>query len=332
MGKQYNTTPGLYLLVGPDWNGETPAGIDAVFRSPTNKAAAFPRIFMDDTDADRAAIQPLVNQVMMYPLSEFTGEMRTTDWSKAKTIPNPNAGGKTETAWVVPDKYFEQLPEVMDEVKPLPGEEALYANIRQVLDAAKKDPKLAEALTEVAVGTEKEILATMFEFRGNGVDAGNGWRTQMNAAQFGTDYFQRTATAKGNMFANMPNETSYFGTDFASDGERINGSKAYTVTFPKGQLPPVNGFWSLTLYNKQHFFHPNKLNRFSLGTKNKDLVLGDDGSLTIYVQPDSPGADKESNWLPAPAEEYSLFIRAYWPQEPIVEGKWMPPSVSTVRS
>jgi hypothetical protein len=167
----------------------------------------------------------------------------------------------------------------------------------------------------------------MFEFRGNGVDAGNGWRTPKNAAQFGTDYFQRTATAKGNMFANMPNETSYFGTDFASDGERINGSKAYTVTFPKGQLPPVNGFWSLTLYNKQHFFHPNKLNRFSLGTKNKDLIIGDDGSLTIYVQPDSPGADKESNWLPAPAEEYSLYIRAYWPQEPIVEGKWIPPLV-----
>ena len=328
MGKQYDTTPGLYLLVGPDWNGEKPTGIDAVYQSPTNKAAAFPRIFMDDTDADRAAIQPLVNQVMMYPLSEFTGQMRTTDWSKAKTIPRTDAGGKSETAWVVPEKYFEQLPAVMDEIKPLPGEEALYAWIRQVLDAAKKDPQLGATLAEVAAETEQTILATMFEFRGNGVEAGNGWRTQKNAARFGTDYFQRTATAKGNMFSNMPNETMYFGTDFDSDGDRINGSKAYTVTFPKAQLPPVNGFWSLTLYNKQHFFHPNKLNRFSLGTKNKDLKLGDDGSLTLYVQPDSPGADKESNWLPAPAEEYSLYIRAYWPQESIVEGEWIPPLIT----
>ncbi len=191
----------------------------------------------------------------------------------------------------------------------------------------KSHPELKKALAETAVATEKEILDPMFEFRGNAVDAGNGWRTQKNSARFGSGYFQRTATAKGNMFSNMPEETVYFGADFDSNGERINGSKAYTVTFPKGQLPPVNGFWSLTLYNEKHFFHPNTLNRFSLGTKNKNLKLAEDGSLTIYVQPKSPGADKESNWLPAPSKDYSLYIRAYWPKEPIVNGEWTPPTI-----
>jgi hypothetical protein len=96
-------------------------------------------------------------------------------------------------------------------------------------------------------------------------------------------------------------------------------------------LPPVNGFWSLTLYNKEHLFEPNKLNRYSLGTKSKQLKFDTDGSLTLYVQNSSPGADKESNWLPAPKDDLSLYIRAYWPKSPITDGSWIPPAVSRVR-
>ena len=110
-------------------------------------------------------------------------------------------------------------------------------------------------------------------------------------------------------------------------GERLNGSKNYTVTFPKGQLPPVKGFWSLTLYNEHHFFHPNDLNRYSLGTKNKGLKPNDDGSLTLYVQTDPPEESKRSNWLPAPKADFSLYVRCYWPDAAITDGKWTPPGV-----
>ncbi|MDS9470191.1 DUF1254 domain-containing protein [Paracoccus sp. MBLB3053] len=331
MGIQYDTAPGHYLLVGPDWNGETPDGIKAVVRSQTNLAAVFPRIFMDDTDEDRKAIQPLIDQVMVYPLSKYTGEMQTMDWSEAPEIPNPNAGGDGETRWVVPEEFFKVLPEVLAETPPLPGEEGLYAMIGQVLDAAADNPELMEALTKAAVETEASVIDYMFEFRNNGVDAGNGWRTQKNSARFGYDIFQRTATAKGNMFSNVPEETMYFGADFDSAGDRLNGAKAYTLTFPAGQLPPVDGFWSLTLYNEQHFFYPNELNRFSLGTKNKSLVTNEDGSLTIYVQNENPGGEKEANWLPAPAENFSLYIRAYWPQNAIVSGDWPLPTIEPVK-
>ena len=116
------------------------------------------------------------------------------------------------------------------------------------------------------------------------------------------------------MYDNAPQETRYIYTDFDSTAQRLDGAHAYTVTFPKGQTPPVDGFWSLTLYNKAHLFSPNPLNRFSLGTKSKSMKLGDDGSLTLYVQSGSPGADKESNWLPAPTGNFSLYIRAYWPK------------------
>jgi len=100
------------------------------------------------------------------------------------------------------------------------------------------------------------------------------------------------------------------------------------VTFAKDQTPPVNGFWSLTLYNEHHFFAPNAANRYSLGTKNKTLKYNDDGSLTLYVQSDAPGPDQESNWLPAPKTgAFSLYVRAYWPKAAIVDGSWTPPAV-----
>jgi hypothetical protein len=96
-------------------------------------------------------------------------------------------------------------------------------------------------------------------------------------------------------------------------------------------LPPVKGFWSLTMYNKFHFFEPNDLKRYSLGTKNKTLQYGADGSLTIYVSSKAPDNDKVSNWLPAPADEFSLYVRSYWPEAAITEGKWTPPPVAKAK-
>jgi hypothetical protein len=133
------------------------------------------------------------------------------------------------------------------------------------------------------------------------------------------------------MYDNTPEETRYIYTDFDSSGARLNGARTYTVTFPKGQTPPVNGFWSLTLYNEEHLFAPNPLNRYSLGTKNKAMQLDADGSLTINVQSESPGKDKESNWLPAPKDaDFSLYIRAYWPQRAVLDEKWMPPAIRRI--
>ncbi len=103
------------------------------------------------------------------------------------------------------------------------------------------------------------------------------------------------------------------------------------MTFPAGQEPPVNGFWSLTLYNDKHLFNPNPLKRYSLGTKNANLARNPDGSLTPYVGSTSPGVTKETNWLPAPKGRFSLYIRAYWGKEPIVDGSWKPPVIKRAR-
>ncbi len=264
---------------------------------------------------------------MVYPLTEFDGTMKTKDWSKVPSFPAPPGAGKGETKWVMPEKFFDQLPEALTAVPPLPGEEALYGTIKSVLDAAAKDSQIKATLHQAAAAAERDLIQPLFEFRNNGRPVGNGWTSPSNGARWGSDYLSRTATAKSNMYDNAPEETRYIYTDFDAEGKRLSGSNRYTVTFAKGALPPVNGFWSLTLYNKAHLFEPNPLNRFSLGTKSKSLRYNPDGSLSLYFQAGSPGPDKETNWVPAPKDEFSLYIRTYWPKPEVLDGSWKPPRV-----
>jgi hypothetical protein len=327
IGKQYGNKPGFYLLVGPNWRGEVPKGVNAVFRSSTDLACVFPRVFQDDTAEDKAAIQPILRQIVVYPLSEFDGTMKTTDWSKTPSFPTPPGQGAGETKWVIPEKFFDELPGILKAIPPLPGEEALYAMFQSAIDAAAKDPAIKKALVDAAVVAEAELIAPLFHFHNNGRPIGNGWNSPPNGARWGVDYLSRAATAKSNMYDNAPEETRYIYTDFDSDEKRLSGANRYTVTFAKGQVPPVDGFWSLTVYNKEHLFEPNRLNRFSLGTKSKSMKHAPDGSLTLHFQHASPGADKESNWVPTPKDEFSLYIRAYWPKPDILEERWKPPPV-----
>ena len=331
IGKAYGTKPGFYLMVGPDWTGETPGGIAGIVRSPTNSALAVPRIFMTDTPDDRAAILPLISQVNFYPLSEFDGAMKIKDWSKLPHLPGPwPAGQKTELPYVQPDEFFEELPRVMKQVPPMPGEEALYAQIGSVLEAAAKNPEIMKTLKETAAATERDIW-TYMKWRYNGRSAGNGWNSPVNNARWGTDYLNRTATARSNILENRPEETKYIFTDDDSQGHQLHGQHLYAVTFAKGEEPPVKGFWSLTLYDEYHFFHPNALGRYALGTKNTTLKYNADGSLTLFAGATSPGTDKESNWLPAPDGPFSLYLRAYWPGKAILDGTWTPPKVEKVK-
>jgi len=330
IGKQYRTKPGFYLMVGPNWQGETPAGIAAVVRSSTRVVFAVPRIFMDDTPEDHKAIQPMLSQINFYPLSEFDGKMKITDWSKLPRFPAPASSGTGETKWVNPDTYFDELPAVMKQVPPLPGEEALYASIGSVLEAASKDPEIKTFLKEAAAATEQEVITPLLQWRYNGRTAGNNWNSPVNNAQWGSDYLNRTGTAKSNMYDNRPEETKYIYTDNDSQGRQLSGEHTYAITFAKGEVPPVEGFWSLTLYTAEHFFNPNPLNRYALGTKNKTLTYNTDGSLTLYAGAASPGKDKESNWLPAPSGTFSLYMRAYWANKPIIDGTWKPPMVARV--
>jgi hypothetical protein len=326
LGKMYGSKPGFYLLVGPSFKGSVPKRINEVFTSKTSTGFLCPRVFMDDTAEDRKAIQPLIRQMDAYPLAEFDGKMKERDWTKVPDFPAPTAqAGGGEAPKVHPDTFFDDLPTLFNDAPPLPGEEVRYAEALSLVVAAQADPRIRTAIIDEAKKTQQELIEPLLQFRNYGIPLPHNWTTAPNGAQFGTDYFMRTAVARSNIFVNKPNEAKYFYQDFDSSGGRLNGASRYAITFGKGE-PPVDGFWSLTLYDDQHFFAPNEIKRYSIGTKNKDLKRNADGSVTISVQAEASA--EQSNWLPAPkSAEFSLFIRAYWPKTEVVDGSWTPPPV-----
>jgi hypothetical protein len=324
LGKMYGSTPGFYLLVGPDWKGDVPRGIARVFRAPTNTGYVIPRVFQDDTPEDNKAVQAVTQQGL-------DGTMKSRDWTKLQTVPSASSSDE-EVKWVVPDKFFDVLPLVLKDAPPMPGEEARYAELEAVLAVADKDPKIKAAMTDAALDADSELIKPLLEFRNWGLQLPHNWSTQTNGAAFGADYFMRTAVARSNIFVNKPLETKYFYQDLDSGGGRLSGASRYTVTLAKDQTPPVRGFWSLTLYNQYHFFAPNEIKRYSVGTKNTTLKKNPDGSLTIYVQTAaSTDPLQRANWLPAPKDaDFSLFMRSYWPKTEIIDGSWTPPAVLKV--
>jgi len=332
IGKMYGTKPGFYLLTSENWSGKVPDSITAVFRCPTRYAIVIPRVFQTDDPEDKKAVQPLINQIGVYTLSHFDGKMKITDWKKTPSTPaDKDAAKKPETKWVVPEKFFDQLPSILEEVPQMRGEEAFYAQMHALLAEIAKNPKVKEMAVKAAVDAEANYVTPLFQFMNVGYPVKYNWTTQRNGAQFGYDYLTRVACAKANIFVNKPNETRYFYQDLDSSAMRLNGSNKYTVTFAKGQTPPIKGFWSLTLYNQQHFFEPNSILRYSLGTKNKNLQTNPDGSITIYVQSTPPDAAKMNNWLPSPKAPFSLYVRCYWPEASVLNDSWTPPAVVKVK-
>ena len=259
IGKQYGTKPGFYMIVGPNWNGEVPKGINATIRSSTGLVFVVPRVFKDATPEDTAAVQPLINQVVMYPLSKFDGKMKTKDYSKSPHFPAPKPppnAPKDESRWVNPATYYEELPVIMKEVPPLPGEEALYKWIASVWDAAEKNPETKKALVESFAAADKELVGPLFQFQYNGRSVGNGWTVPENASAWGTDYLNRTAISISSMYQNTSAETQYNLRQLDTEGKPLDGNNSYTVTFAKGQVPPVKGFWSLTIIQRTEVLLP----------------------------------------------------------------------------
>ena len=217
------------MIVGPNWKGETPSGISGVVRSTTNFAAKMPRIFLNDTPEDQAAIQPLLNQILVYPLSQFDGKMKTKDWSKMPKVERKGTPAKyssTQPPWVDPATFFDTLPIVMQQVPPMPGEEALYEQIGSVLDAAAKDAEVMKTLRQTAFAADAELVAPMMRWRVNGEPAGNGWTSPANNGAFGTDYIHRMGAVKADPYDNKRNETMYFYTDNDTNSQQLVGGSS----------------------------------------------------------------------------------------------------------
>ena len=250
IGKPYNTKPGFYLIVGPKWKGEKPAGIEAVIRSSTALANAIPRVFMDDTAEDRAAIQPVINQIVAYPLKDFDGKMKTKDWSKAPAIPGPKSEGGGETAWVVPEKFFDQLPHgAARPWRRCPARRRFTVNSACCSTLPPRTRRSSRRWSRPPPKPSGMSSSPFLEWKHNGRPAGNGWNRSTNNARFGTDYFNRTGTAKSNMFDNKPTETQYFYTDGDSAGASLDGQQQLRDHFRAGT--GAAGQWFLVAHPLQ---------------------------------------------------------------------------------
>jgi hypothetical protein len=151
----------------------------------------------------------------------------------------------------------------------------------------------------------------------------------VDVGRYGTDYLWRAAVAHVGLGANLPEDAMYSIARSSADGHLLHGVNLYEITFLKGQLPPVSAFWSITLYNSKHLFTKNAIKRYAIGSRDR-LKYRDDGSLSIYVQYGSPGMDRESNWLPAPLDTFSLMMRLYWPKKEALDGIWRPPAIERI--
>ena len=334
VGCMHGTRPGAYLVVGPDWQGDTPAGIAGVFRCPTRHAYCLPRVFFTAEPGDREAALPAINQIMAYPLEEFDGAFRETDWSRSRWLPAVAVRAR-RNGGVTPDGFLDALPTILADVPPLPGEEPLYARLHELARNIEQDPALRAAALTAAEQADRDVVQRLFHFDNVGRRLPGNWTTLDNGADFGTDYVSRTAAAKSNVFVNRSCETRYYYLDRDATGRRLDGDGEYRITFPADSLPPARGFWSLTVYDGRHCLPGDSYGRHSLGSRDHALVYGADGSLTVTVGRQGEGAPSTggsatANRLTAPDGEFSLYLRIYWPDATAIAAGWTPPAANPV--
>jgi hypothetical protein len=327
---------GDYMVVGPDWKGPTPAGIKKVFRSSTQfSLAAYRTQLFNPSDLDN----------MKKVQAGYRTQTLSAYLKQPGPPPAPTINFPTIDKELVKTNFFEYLDFSLQFAPAQENEKEIRAQLARIgIGPGKtfnfKDLPLEQKL-EVGLGMKdgdrkvEEAVA----------DAGkniNGWRVTAlagDSAFFNGDWLKRALAAKAGIYANDSAEATYPFTRTDSEGQTLDGSiHTYTLTFPAGQLPPVNAFWSVTMYDgKTQLLIENPINRYLINSPMlPDMKTNADGSLTIYIQNKSPGADREANWLPAPDGPIYLMIRLYWPKTtppsilPVGEGTWQPPGVKRV--
>ena len=328
---------GDYMVVGPDWKGETPAGIKKVFRASTQFALTAYRTQLFNP-ADMPNVVKVQSGYKVQPLSAY---LRQPAPPAAPAIDFPKIDKD-----LVKTNFFEYLDFSLQFAPAGPEEKDIRAKLATLgigtgkpLDLKSLTPELKAAIIAgMKAGDEKvkdavKLLGTKI----------NGWNVASitgDRAFFNGDWLKRAAAAQAGIYGNDAAEAMYPLTLSLPDGEPLDGSKAnYTLTFAKDQFPPVNAFWSVTMYDgKTQLLIKNPINRYLINSPMlPQMKTNADGSLTLYIQHKSPGADKESNWLPAPDGPIYLVMRLYWPKEtppsilPAGKGTWKPPGVQLAK-
>ena len=326
------TAAQTYAITGPGWKGTLPAGIKE-YKSPTSIVWLLGRIYCTGTPEDYAEVHKLQDEFKLVPLGSY---------GKPYTPPAGTVDPSIDMKTAVRDQvnrmdavaYFTLLCKLMKDNPPTAADApqlAKFASIGivpgQDFDPTKLKADFVKRVPEV--GFDRIML----QFKINkDVKEVNGWGYTTETGIYGTDYLMRALVTAIGLGANRPQDAVYPTSQKDGEGRKYNGENKYVMHFPKDQLPPAQGFWSLTMYDANYFFVNNPLNRYSISAR-QNLKSNPDGSTDLYIQKDSPGADKEANWLPAPSGDFVLMLRLYWPDESdpsIIDGSWQIPPVKKV--
>jgi hypothetical protein len=322
----------IYAVTGPGWKGTLPAGVKE-YKSPTNIVWLLGRIYCTGTTEDYAEVHKLQDEFKLVPLSSY-GKPYTPPAGTVDPSIDMKAAVREQVNRMDAVAYFTLLCKLMKDNPPAAADApqlAKFASIGivpgQDFDATKLKADFVKRVPEV--GFDRIML----QFKINkDVKDENGWAYTTKTGIYGTDYLMRALVTAIGLGANRPQDAVYPTSLKDGEGRKYNGENKYVIHFPEGQLPPAQGFWSLTMYDSSYFFVNNPLNRYSISAR-QNLKSNPDGSTDLYIQKDSPGTDKESNWLPAPPGDFVLMLRLYWPDESdpsIIDGSWKIPPVKKV--
>jgi hypothetical protein len=318
---------GNYLIVGPNWKGDTPKDMD-LLRSPTDVVWIAGRIQANGAE-DFDFVHKLQAQIKLAPLSQ-----RNKSYTPPRGSVDPTVDMKTPPMVAMDNMkgevFFTALMETLKGNPPHVHDQGIVARLKRLgLEPGQSfDLKSLTASVQQALKDAPTNGLKVIQKRGEklGVPV-NGWNVMTGAVgYYGADYTFRAAVALVGLGANRPEDAIYPFLVTDGDGRPLSGANRFTLDFPKGQTPPVDAFWSITMYDDKGFPVQNAINRQAIGDRDK-LTFADDGSLTLFIQYQSPGVDKESNWLPSPEGAFTLIMRCYSPRPEIASGEWVPPAV-----
>lgn len=310
---------GDFLVVGPGWNGRAPSGIRKVFRSTTSLALGMFRTQLLGAD-DLGRVHALQDGMRVRTLSQYLGQKGPAPSALPALVPALNLREKpTDPA------FFDVLNWMLAFMPALDGEEAMRREFAAIgVSAGRRFQPAAAQRTAIGEGMGLALQAMGERAR----------RVRSSAELFGSrqflkdDYLTRAVGAMLGILGNAAEEFLGVGWQADAQGRPFDGSRRYRIRFAPGQLPPVDAFWSITAYTQERLLYANPLKRYVINSPMLPTLQRDaDGGVTLHVQHTSPGADRESNWLPCPATPFGLTFRTYLPQEPIRSGRWTAPPV-----
>jgi hypothetical protein len=335
------TRAGAYALVPPGWSGTLPTGVTEI-KSPTNTVWLLGRTLVDGA-SDFPAVKQIQEQYTLTPLVAWETGVREPPVTissypsgKKKSLPSGTAFISTlnqeltiDPPPAADDCALEAMAPagvVLPHPTPAQSDAADLANIagetppsdEDAATTAAVDAGVAAGSRIVAEATSKLLVA---EARGN-----HGWDIlNRSIGTYGTDYLARAIIATGYLGANIPSQGLYPVAYFDVAGRTFDGADRYTITFPRGLLPPARAFWSLTMYDSDNYLYANALNRYEIGNRTAGLVYGRSGSLTVYISHTEPASP--ANWLPAPSGTFHMILRLYQPTAAALDETWKPPPV-----